>query len=483
MPNNPRPYDNLPPEYQQQGRIDPRMADPSAREQAEAYARQQQANPYGQQQAEAYSRHQYAGRRSNGRAPRQTDYATRGNPAASQQPSNTDPRRAARPSTSTRPRTKRTTGSPAPRRSTSPTPRWNGTPSSQRRSAPASGQGILEQVGDIVRSVTRRYPWLPYAIGAVLVILIAGFVIRGCMAGPKVPSAQAPSASTSAPAAPEAPASPEAAPATAAPEGAAASSDTSTASAESEPPRPIVQNALTDKIDAALKLGARPLDFALNPTRTNWNYESNGRKVVYLTFDDGPSYLTQSFLDVLDQYGCKATFFVVGHDPDCYHLIKEAHDRGHTIGLHTYSHDYGEVYASPDAYYADLDAIAQVVKDQIGYVPCFIRFPGGSSNTISANYYSGIMSELVNSVQERGYQYYDWNASSGDGSVHSAGELIEIAKEGAGTENIILLCHDAGAKQSTLDALPSIIEYYRDQGYTFEAIDRSTMVPHHGVGN
>ena len=80
--------------------------------------------------------------------------------------------------------------------------------------------------------------------------------------------------------------------------------------------------------------------------------------------------------------------------------------------MHTYSHDYAKVYASVDAYFQDLDQIGQMVQEEIGYVPCFIRFPGGSSNTVSKKYTAGIMSTLVQEVQNRGYQYYDWNAGN-----------------------------------------------------------------------
>ena len=93
---------------------------------------------------------------------------------------------------------------------------------------------------------------------------------------------------------------------------------------------------------------------------------------------------------------------------------KEAYDAGHTIGLHTYTHNYDEVYESDEAYFADLEKVGEVAKEQIGFVPCFIRFPGGSSNMVSAKYNKGIMSRLVNTVQEKGYQYYDWNLDSGD---------------------------------------------------------------------
>ncbi|MDY2662164.1 MAG: polysaccharide deacetylase family protein [Bariatricus massiliensis] len=223
-------------------------------------------------------------------------------------------------------------------------------------------------------------------------------------------------------------------------------------------------------------------DFAVQPGDVPGVQEQTQEKVVYLTLDDGPSPNTQAVLDILDKYQVKATFFVTNGMPEYSYMIKEAYDRGHTIGLHTYSHDYAVVYASQDAYFKDLEAIGEVVKGQIGYVPCFIRFPGGSSNTVSRKYTSGIMTALAQEVQNRGYQYYDWNASSGDGGVLSTEELVNNATS-FNENNIILLSHDSAAKQTTVEALPRIIEHYQSLGYEFRALDRDTYVPHHGINN
>ena len=220
---------------------------------------------------------------------------------------------------------------------------------------------------------------------------------------------------------------------------------------------------------------------AVSPYVTDWNMESNGTKTVYLTFDDGPSYLTEQFLDVLDQYGVKATFFVTNQSPEYSYLIAEAYQRGHTIGMHTSSHSF-EIYKSEEDYFFDLQEIANVVHDQIGYVPCFIRFPGGSSNTRSRRYSEGIMAKLAEEVQARGYQYYDWNGECGDGEMLSAEEEGAIALD-CSAENIIMLCHDGPLKEATLEALPGIIEGYQARGYVFAPIDRDTMVVHHEILN
>ncbi len=110
-------------------------------------------------------------------------------------------------------------------------------------------------------------------------------------------------------------------------------------------------------------------------------------------------------------------------------------------------------------------------------------FAGRFANAISADYSSGIMSTLVEEVQARGYQYYDWDVSFGDGAEHTAEEMVGYVKEGTLDTNIVLLCHDSAAKQTTVEALPEVIEYYQGLGYTFEAIDRTTWTPHHGVSN
>ena len=242
---------------------------------------------------------------------------------------------------------------------------------------------------------------------------------------------------------------------------------------------------LTDLEAPPEPVDERAADLALDPEReTEWRYQTNGEKIVYLTFDDGPSANTPKVLDILDRYDAKATFFVTGHEPEYRSSIKDAYERGHSIGLHTMTHDYASVYASVDAYFSDLEQVGEVVKEQIGYVPYLVRFPGGASNTVSANYSRGIMSTLVEEVPARGYQFYDWNVSSSDASGNNvSADKIVASSCVEGYSNIMLLFHDAAAKSTTVEALPRIIEYYQERGYTFAAIDRSAFVCHHGVNN
>lgn len=125
-----------------------------------------------------------------------------------------------------------------------------------------------------------------------------------------------------------------------------------------------------------------------------------------------------------------------------------------------------------------------MVKNQIGFVPHYIRFPGGSSNTISRRYCNGIMSTLSKKVIEKGYQYYDWNADSTDASGNHVpvSKLISNATLSK-SNNIMILCHDTSAKDTTVEALPSIIEHYKNLGYSFKGIDDNTFTPHQGINN
>ena len=135
-------------------------------------------------------------------------------------------------------------------------------------------------------------------------------------------------------------------------------------------------------------------------------------KVVYLTFDDGPSAYTSELLDVLDAYGAKATFFVVGSGSG--NMMRQIVKRGHSIGIHTVSHDYGQIYSSPEAYFDDLMKMQSIIYDHTGVKTTLMRFPGGSSNLVSRHSCEGIMTFLTQAVQDAGFQYFDWNVYSGD---------------------------------------------------------------------
>ncbi|MDD8048628.1 MAG: polysaccharide deacetylase [Thomasclavelia sp.] len=212
--------------------------------------------------------------------------------------------------------------------------------------------------------------------------------------------------------------------------------------------------------------------------------KQSNEKIVYLTFDDGPSQNTKAILDILAKYNCKATFFVTGTNQKCNGYIKEAYDAGHTIGLHTYTHDYAKVYASSEAYFQDLQQVSDMVKSITGHTSHYVRFPGGASNTVSRHYCAGIMKTTSTQLIERGYQYYDWNVSSEDASGNNVATSRLIAASTSSTQNnIVILCHDSQAKKTTVEALPTIIEHYQKLGYKFKGIDDDSFYVHQHINN
>ena len=207
------------------------------------------------------------------------------------------------------------------------------------------------------------------------------------------------------------------------------------------------------------------------------------RGVIYLTFDDGPrSGTTDIILNILKEKGVKATFFVTSSGPD--DLIKRAYLEGHSIGLHTASHDYSVVYGSVDSYFNDLNIVSDRVEKITGEKSMIIRFPGGSSNTISKRYTPGIMSFLTKEVVNRGYRYYDWNIDSRDaeGGKFNSDEIANFVTSKLSHDRVnMVLMHDI--KVVTKDAIGKIIDYGKENGYTFEAITPYTDMVTQRVNN
>ena len=210
----------------------------------------------------------------------------------------------------------------------------------------------------------------------------------------------------------------------------------------------------------------------------------NGSKVIYLTFDDGPSAYTGELLDILARYNVKATFFVTGVNLNYVDYIGKAFSQGHSIALHTNSHNYSTVYSSVDAYFNDLASINEIVKQQTGSYSNLVRFPGGSSNTVSRNYSSGIMSTLSRMLDEKGYKYFDWNVSSGDasGTIMSSDFYANNVINGLGNGSYyIVLQHDTNI--NSIRAVGSIIEYGLSHGYSFKPLDIGSPTVHHRIAN
>ncbi len=201
--------------------------------------------------------------------------------------------------------------------------------------------------------------------------------------------------------------------------------------------------------------------------------EEGNNKKVYLTFDDGPSTEnTEKILKVLKKYDVKATFFVIyrnsEEEEDLYRRIIE---EGHTIGIHSASHNYEKIYKSVDAYLKDFNKLSKHIEELTGVKPEIFRFPGGSINSYNGAVYEQIISEMT----RRGYTYYDWDVSSGDASygTASANWITNNVVNGVrkGKSNIVLM-HDTNAKDTTVEALPKIIEKLKKKGYTFEKLTK-----------
>lgn len=205
-------------------------------------------------------------------------------------------------------------------------------------------------------------------------------------------------------------------------------------------------------------------------------------KTVYLTFDDGPCMYTGRLLEILDAYNVKATFFVTNQFPSYYYYIKEAHNKGHSIGLHTASHKYEQIYSSIDAYFKDLGKVDDLVFNQIGVHSKLIRFPGGSSNTVSW-YNRGIMTALSKETEIRGYKYFDWNIGSDDTAYNSTTQSIAntIIGEMKNKTYSIVLQHDLYPK--SIEAVKKVIEYGLANGYTFLPLTTDSPTAHHTINN
>ena len=204
------------------------------------------------------------------------------------------------------------------------------------------------------------------------------------------------------------------------------------------------------------------------------------KKVIYLTFDDGPGPYTETLLEVLAKYNVKATFFVVdsGYDK----VMKQIVEQGHSIGIHSVTHDYEEIYASPEAYFTDLHKMQDIIYENTGVRTTLVRFPGGSSNTIS-RFNQGIMTLLTEAVQNAGFQYFDWNVDSNDAGLARKKEMVvENVTEGLRWHpTAIVLQHDI--HPFSVDAVEEIILWGLENGFTFLPLQPDSPNSHHGVAN
>lgn len=200
--------------------------------------------------------------------------------------------------------------------------------------------------------------------------------------------------------------------------------------------------------------------------------EKKNDKVIYLTFDDGPGPYTEKLLKYLRKYNVKATFFVTNQSPGYVYLLKTMADDGHAIGVHTLTHNWN-IYSSEAKYMQDFNAMHKIIKDRTGIDTKLFRFPGGTNNTVSRSYSRGIMTKLAKSMVQKGYYYFDWNVDCYDTSGYNSTQIANTTISQIRNRKVsVVLMHDI--KNSTVEAVPRIIEYGLKNGYSFEVLDETS---------
>lgn len=214
-----------------------------------------------------------------------------------------------------------------------------------------------------------------------------------------------------------------------------------------------------------------------NSSKGGNNSKTKDECVAYLTFDDGPSRNTEKVLDILKEYGVPATFFVIGEDtPFAYRMYRRIVQEGHAIGNHTYTHNYSEIYKSPKAFMEDFYRLEKLLEKVVGVKPDIMRFPGGSRSASAQNTAGyDVIHYIIRILRANGYQYFDWNVSSGDAFVPAADkeQIIKNVLNGAkNRKEIVVLFHDTNPKDPTVETLPEIIERLKNMGYRFEILTK-----------
>ncbi len=206
------------------------------------------------------------------------------------------------------------------------------------------------------------------------------------------------------------------------------------------------------------------------PVPTQYVREEN---TVYLTFDDGPSQNTYSVLHYLDQYGIKATFFVVPQRTDeCYALMKQIVDKGHSIGVHSASHEYEKIYTSVEAYLDDFYDAWQMIYEATGVKTHIFRFPGGSKNDFN----EATRDDIIEEMTRRGFRYYDWNVDSNDAGGATWTEMYNsIPADIAGNYRSVVLMHDSAQRENTVYVLEDVLRVLTNEGYKFDKINNNTQ--------
>ncbi|MCT8975230.1 polysaccharide deacetylase [Clostridium sp. CX1] len=212
-------------------------------------------------------------------------------------------------------------------------------------------------------------------------------------------------------------------------------------------------------------------NYSIKTSNSKAAFSSANKNIIYLTFDDGPSSIvTNNILDVLKEQNVKATFFIIGNNvKGSEDVLKRIYKEGHSIGLHTYSHQYKQIYSSENSFIEEMIKTSEEINRVIGIKPNIIRFPYGSNCYLN--------NDFLVKLHNNNFKVYDWNASISDGTKpYSSPE--EFAKEaiarGSGIPYIVFLMHCNNINVNTSKALPQIIQHYKKLGYEFRTITNNT---------
>lgn len=237
-----------------------------------------------------------------------------------------------------------------------------------------------------------------------------------------------------------------------------------------------IEYKVTDSSNNTAKIVRKVVVYGSADANSFTHIKSNG-KTVYLTFDDGPGAYTEQLLDILDKYNVKATFFVTNQFPKYQSIIGKTYLKGHKVAVHSYSHQIysktNNIYGNIEAFMNDFNAMQSIIEAQTGKTTNVFRFPGGTNNTISKSQCQGIMTELTKRMTDAGYFYFDWNVDSYDSRSSSNTQKIitETINQIKNKKNAVVLMHDIHKK--TVDAVPAVIEYCLNNGYTFNVLDEN----------
>lgn len=203
------------------------------------------------------------------------------------------------------------------------------------------------------------------------------------------------------------------------------------------------------------------------------------KPVVYLTFDDGPSSLTEKYLNILKKHNIHATFFLIGQQvEEMPEIVERELKEGHEVGIHTYTHESCEIYGSCEAYYKDVNKVRDVLEKKFDYQPRLWRFPWGSANCYIHSY----KEEIVQKLYDQGMEYADWNVSAEDsvGSPTVDSILRNVKKDAFRVKDPVVLMHDSGSNQETLESLEAVIALFEERGYQFETLSQREACCHFG---